>query len=126
MCIFNFLCTRLHLIKICLCCFLDKHLYSNNLSTIATISSLYTLELFPTCFSCNNIFNMLQSSSGSHDRIIVFETPEAEIIKPGDLSNFIRVLSRVYLLPGALISKYICFAKSYNNFLSDKLARSAF
>ena len=26
------------LIKICLCCFLDIHLYSNNLSTIATIS----------------------------------------------------------------------------------------
>ena len=31
---------RLHLIKICLCCFLDMHLYSKNLSTIATISSV--------------------------------------------------------------------------------------
>ena len=29
---------KLHLIKICLCCFLDMHLYSNNLSTIAIIS----------------------------------------------------------------------------------------
>ena len=33
-----FYCNRLHLIKICLCCFLDMHSYSNNLSTIATIS----------------------------------------------------------------------------------------
>ena len=33
-----YFCIRLHLIKICLCCFLDIHLYSNNLSTIATIS----------------------------------------------------------------------------------------
>ena len=33
-----YLFNRLHLSKICLCCFLDMHLYSNNLSTIATIS----------------------------------------------------------------------------------------
>ena len=30
--------TRLYLIKICFCCFLVIHLYSNNLSTIATTS----------------------------------------------------------------------------------------
>ena len=46
MCNYN----RLHLIKICLCCFLEKHLYSNNLSTIATISSLIILELLHACF----------------------------------------------------------------------------
>ena len=76
------------------------HLYSNNLSTIATISSLIKSELFPACFSCNNNFNLLQSSSGSDDKSIVFETPEAETIKPGDSSNFIRVLSQD-LLPAA-------------------------
>ena len=70
---------RLHLIKICLCCFLDIHLYSNNLSTIATISSSIISELLPACFSCNNNFNLSQSSLGSEDRIIVFEIPEAMI-----------------------------------------------
>ena len=74
---FNY--NRLHLIKICSCCFLDKQLYSNNLSIIATISSLIKLELLPPCFSCNNNFNQSQSSLGSEDRIIVFEMPEAMI-----------------------------------------------
>ena len=58
-------------------------------------------ELFPACFSCNNNLNLSQSSSGSDDKNIVFQTPEAETIRPGDLSNFIRVLSRVDLLPAA-------------------------
>ena len=75
MCNYN----RLHLIKICLCCFLDMHLYSNNLSIIATISSLIILELLPACFSCNNYFNLSQSSLGSDDKNNVFETPEAMI-----------------------------------------------
>ena len=68
------------------------HLYSNNLSIIATISSLIISELLPACFSCNNNFNLLQSSSGSDDKNIVFETPEAKIA--GDFSNFISFLSR--------------------------------
>ena len=89
------MCSRLHLIKICLCCFLDIHLYSNNLSTIAFISSLIMLELFPACFSCNNNFNLSQSSSRSNDKNIVFVLPEAETINPSDFSNLIRVLSRV-------------------------------
>ena len=95
MCIYN----KLHLIKICLCCFLDMHLYSNKLSTITTISSLIISELLPPCFSCNNNFSLLHRSSGSEDKNIVFETPEAETIKPGDLSSFISVRSRVDLLP---------------------------
>ena len=70
---------RLHLIKICLCCFLDIHLYSNNLSIIATISSSIKLELIPPCFVCNNNFNLSQSSLGLDDKNIVFETPEAMI-----------------------------------------------
>ena len=85
------------------------------------ISSLIMSELFPACFSCNNNFNLSQSSLGSDDKNIVFETPEAETIKPGDLSNFISVLSQVDLLPKAFVSKFISFA--YIIFLSCKLAR---
>ena len=59
-------------------------------------------ELLPACSSCNINLNLSQSSLGSEDRIVVFETPEAETIKPGDFSNFIWVLSRVDLLPTAL------------------------
>ena len=114
----------MHLIKSCLCCFLDKHLYSNNLSIIATILSLIMSKLFPACFSCSNSFNLLQSSSRSDDKNIVFQTPEAENIKPGDLSNSIRLLSRVDLLPIFFTSKCISFAELYISFLSDKLARS--
>ena len=124
MCIYTYLCNRLHLIKLCLCCFLDMHLYSNNLSTIAKISSLIMSELFPACFSFIINFNRIQSSSGSDDKKIVFETPEAETIKPGDLSKFITVRSRVDFIPTAFTSKFISFAKSYNNFLSDILAMS--
>ena len=104
---------RLQLNKICLCCFLDIHLYSNNSSIIATISSLKILKLLPACFSCNNNLNLSHNSSGSDDKNIVFETPEAETSEPGELSNFMRVLSRVDLLPTRLSSKCSSFAKSY-------------
>ena len=50
-------------------------------------------ELFAACFSCNNNFILLHSSSGSDDKNFVFETREAETIKFGDFSNFTRVLS---------------------------------
>ena len=69
------------------------HLCSNSLSTIATISSLIISELFPAYSSCNNNFNLLQSSSGSDGKSIVCEVPEAETNQLGDLSNFIRLLS---------------------------------
>ena len=100
------------------------HLYSNNLSIITTISSLVMSELFPACFSCNNNFNPSHNSLGSDDRNIVFQTPEAETIKPGELSNFISFLSRIDLLPKDFVSNFISIAKSYIKFLSDKLARS--
>ena len=74
-------------------------MYSKNLSTIATISSLIISELFPACFSSNNNFNLSHSSLASDDKNIVLETPEAEPINYGDLSNYIGVLSRVDLLP---------------------------
>ena len=75
------------------------HLYSNNLSTIAMISSSIMSEKLPACSSCINNFNWLNNSLGSEVKIIVFEIPEAEILKPDDFSNFKRVLSRLDLLP---------------------------
>ena len=100
LCNYTFSCNRLSLIKICLCCFLDIHLYSNNLSTIATISSLIISELLPACFSCNNIFNLSQSSLGSDSKNIV-EIPEA--MTAGDLSNFLGDLSLSLFRPFCLI-----------------------
>ena len=69
---YTYSCNTLYLIKICLCCFLDMRLYSNNLSTIATISSLIISEFFPPCFSCSNNFNLSYSLSGSVDKNLVF------------------------------------------------------
>ena len=80
--------------------------------------------MFPACFSCNNNFNLSHNSLGSDDKNIVFETPEAETLKPGDYGNFVRVGSLVDLLPKAFKSKFISLAKSYIIFLSCKLARS--
>ena len=98
-------------------------MYSNILSTIATIFSLSNLlELYSTCFSCNISDIQSHKLSGSNCKYIVFEIPEAMIA--GDFSNFISVRSRANLSPGPLTSKCISFAKSYNNFLSAKLARS--
>ena len=121
---FFFVCKSLHIIETCLCCFLDMQLYSNNLSTIALISPLIILELMPACSSCSNNVYLLHNLSGSDGKNNVFEIPEAELIKTGDLGTLIRVLFRVDLLPWAFTSNYISFAKSYNNFLSAKLARS--
>ena len=63
------------------------HLYSNNLSTIAIVSSLITLELIPACFACSNNVNLSSNSAGSDGETIVFEVPEDMIA--GDLSSFI-------------------------------------
>ena len=121
---FFFLCNRIHLIKSCLCCFVVMHLYSEILSAIATSSSIIKLELFLPCFSCNYNLNLSQISLRSDDKNIVFETPEAKTITLGDSGNFRIVQSIVDLLPRAFTTKYISFAKSYINFLSDKLAKS--
>ena len=112
---------RLYLNKICLCCLLVIHLYSNNLPTITMIFSLIMSEFFPVCFFCSNIFNLSESSSGLNGENIV-ETQEAKI--GCDFSIFISVRPRVDLLPIHPTSKCIFFAKSYINFLSAKLARS--
>ena len=60
-------------------------------------------------------------SDGKHN---VFEIPEAKNNKPGYLSIFISVLSLLLLLPWAFTSKFLSFANSYIDFISDKLARS--
>ena len=92
-------CNRLHLFKNCLCCFLDIHLYSSSLSTTATVSSLIILELIPACFSSSNNDKLSHNSLPLGGKKTVFETLEAETIKPGDLINFIRVRSQIDLLP---------------------------
>ena len=88
------------------------------------MSSLIISELFPPCFSRSNNFNLPHSSLGSDDKDLVFEILGAETIEPGDLSYFVSVQARVGFLPIAFGSKFFSFAKSYNNFLSDNLARS--
>ena len=57
------------------------------------------IELLTACFSCSNKFILSHNSLGSDGKNIVFERPEAEINKPGDLSNLINELSQLDLLP---------------------------
>ena len=71
---FFFVCNRIHLNKICLSCFVDIHLYSNNLSTIATISSLIELKILPASFSFSINFSLSHSSLGSDDEKVVFDS----------------------------------------------------
>ena len=80
--------------------FLVKHLFSNKLSTIATISSLDKLEFFPACFPCKNKFNLFHNSSGFSDKNFIV-TPEAIIA--GDLSILISVLSLSLFRPLCLL-----------------------
>ena len=77
-------------------------MYSNNLSTIATISSLIISELFPAFFSCSNNFNLSQSSSASEDKNIVFQIPEAMIA--GESSIFTIELCLILGRPVLLVS----------------------
>ena len=109
MCIYTYLSIRLHSIKTCLCCFLDMHLYCNNLSTIAMISSRNMLEILPACFSCSNSFNLFHNSSRLSGKTIVV-TPEA--ILAGDLSNFSIDLSLSLFRPCFLIIKFFSFPNS--------------
>ena len=93
------MCITFHLIEVCLCCFLDMPLYSNKVSTKAKVSLLIKSEFFPACFSRSIKISLSQSSLESDGKKIVSETPEAETIKLGDLSNFISVRSRIDLIP---------------------------
>ena len=55
------------------------HLYSNNISTIATISSFIRSELFPTRSSCSNNFNQSQSALGFCEKNV--EIPEPKMAR---------------------------------------------
>ena len=77
-------------------CFIDIHFYSNSLCAIGNFFSPNCLELFPACFSSRKIFDPSQSSLGLADQNFVDdETPEAETVVAGDLSNLLGVLSLV-------------------------------
>ena len=54
------------------------HLYFNNLSDFATVSSLIMSEILQGCCSCSKNFNLSQSSLGVSGKNIV-EIPEATI-----------------------------------------------
>ena len=84
------LCNRLHLIKNCLCCFLDMLLCSNNLSTTAKNSLLIKAKVFPACFSRSKNFILLQSLSESEAKKIVFQKPAAETNELCDLGYFYK------------------------------------
>ena len=90
------------------------HSYSNKISTTPMISSIIKAELFPACYSCSNNLNIPHSSLGSDDKNIVFEKPEAMIA--GYISVFLKIRSRVDLLPGHLTSKCISLGKWYITF----------
>ena len=104
---------RLHLFKICLCCFLDIILYSNKLLTIARISSLNIIELFPACISCSINFYLLRNSSLFSDKNIVV-TPKAKIA--GDFNNFNIDLSLSLFRPLCLKLKLISLPNSQISF----------
>ena len=101
------MCNRLHLLKNCSCCFLDIHLFSDNLSPIAAISSSFILEIFPACFSCSNIFLLSHISLGWDGKKLIFEIPETVIA--GELSNFIEDLPLLIGRRFGLISDFLLF-----------------
>ena len=76
------------------------------------ISSLIVSELFPACFSCNINVNLFHNSSGSDDRNIILEIPDA--IRAGDLSNFIIELSLSLFRPFCFSIKFHFFSKFIN------------
>ena len=104
-----FVCNRLHSNKVCLCCSLDMHLHSNNLSTIATTSSLIVSEMFRACFSCSNNFNLPHDLSRSDDKNKV-EIPETMITS--ELNIFITDLSLLLGRNFRLISNFNSFPNS--------------
>ena len=85
------------------------HLYSNSLSTIATISSLFTLEVLSACFYCSIKFNLSHSLLGSNGNKIV-EIPVAMIA--GNSNRFLGDLVLLLFRPFCLILKFISFPNS--------------
>ena len=134
---FFFLCKRLHLIKFCLCRFLVMHLYFITLSTIATISSLRTSELFPACFSFSNNYNLLHILLESDDKKIFLDSFSFWIFGFGEffylrepamiaggLSKLNSVLSLVIFRSFCLLLNFISFPNSKTVFRSCGLEGS--
>ena len=89
------------------CCFIDMHVYPNNLSTMAKFSSLFIIELVPACFPCNNKFNLSRSSIGLENGKFVeasfgFDFLIEYALLAGEISKFTKLLSLVILLPECL------------------------
>ena len=85
------------------------HVLSNDLSTLATISSLILSKLFPDCFFCYNNFNLSQSSSGLVGQNFV-EIPKAMIA--ADFNKFISDLSLSLFGHFCLILEFFSFPNS--------------
>ena len=79
---------------------------------IAAFPSLKMSELIMACFFCGNSFNLTQSSLGSDDNHLVFDSLRDHAMITGGLSNFIIDLSLVDLLPKAFFIKIQFFCKS--------------
>ena len=86
------------------------HLYSNNLSAKAKISSSNNSDFLPACFSCSTNFNLPQNSSGLSGKNIVESSPESTIAV--GLSNPKGDLTLVLLMPQVLSTKNFSSAKS--------------
>ena len=69
------------------------------MSTKATSSSSIIVEIIPGFYSGSHNFNLSHTSLASHDKNIVFETPEAKTIILGDLSKYKSGLSLFRLIP---------------------------
>ena len=91
------------------CCFVDKHLNSNSLSAIATISSIFILDVFPASFFCSNSFILPQSSLGLEINHLVCEK-DFFLRDPAkmavDFNKLTGVLTLVPLSPKDFSSKY--------------------
>ena len=99
------------------------HLHSINLSAIAKISSLILVKLSTVCFYCSNNCNLSDSSLGSHDNHLTFDSSRDPAMLAGELNIFVSQLSPTDLLPRAFSSNYNSFAE-WDLFLSDNLAWS--
>ena len=80
-------------------------MYSESLSTIATVSSVMLSQTFPASFYFSNIFNPLQNSLGLEDKNFVFHSLRDPAMIAGDLSNLKRDLSLVFSMLQAFASE---------------------
>ena len=96
-------------------CSVDVQSYSNILSAVAISCSPNTTKFFPACLSCSSNFDTSRSSLGSKNIHLVCDSFEKDlafrnpVFITADLSNLMRDLSLLLLLPRAFSSHYISF-----------------